>query len=131
MKLKEWDSLFPVIVEEADTRDPPNARKHAEELWQQLDHLGLVDMISPIGRYTAIYSFVRHWDVSSTRPILRQLTMDKMYTLCRNAGFDPAKFRVDAYGNVVYWNADPSSPLAWEVDHWYPHSRTYQKTPPI
>jgi hypothetical protein len=110
VKLKEWDSLFPVIVEEADTRDPPNARKHAEELWQQLDHLGLVDMISPIGRYTAIYSFVRHWDVSSTRPILRQLTMDK---------------------NVVYWNADPSSPLAWEVDHWYPHSRTYQKTPPI
>ncbi|CAM6051286.1 unnamed protein product [Sphagnum compactum] len=80
VKLKEWDSLFPVIVEEADTRDPPNARKHAEELWQQLDHLG-------------------------------------------NAGFDPAKFRVDAYGNVVYWNADPSSPLAWEVDHWYPHSR--------
>ncbi len=50
VKLKEWDSLFPVIVEEADTRDPPNARKHAEELWQQLDHLGLVDMISPIGR---------------------------------------------------------------------------------
>jgi hypothetical protein len=88
VKLKEWDSLFPVIVEEADTRDPPNARKHAEELWQQLDHLG-------------------------------------------NAGFDPAKFRVDAYGNVVYWNADPSSPLAWEVDYWYPHSRTYQKTPPI
>jgi len=80
VKLKEWDSLFPVIVEEADTRDPPNARKHAEELWQQLNHLG-------------------------------------------NAGFDPAKFRVDAYGNVVYWNADPSSPLAWEVDHWYPHSR--------
>jgi hypothetical protein len=50
VKLKEWDSLFPVIVEEADTRDPPNARKHAEELWQQLDHLGSVDMISPIGR---------------------------------------------------------------------------------
>ncbi|MCO5569873.1 hypothetical protein L7F22_023587 [Adiantum nelumboides] len=40
-----------------------------------------------------------------------------------NAGFDPAKFRVDAYGNVLYWNADPGSPLAWEVDHWFPHSR--------
>ncbi|KAH9567713.1 hypothetical protein CY35_03G039400 [Sphagnum magellanicum] len=78
VKLKEWDSLFPVVAE--GDRDPPNARKHAEELWLQLDHLG-------------------------------------------NAGFDPAKFRVDAYGNVVYWNADPSSPLAWEVDHWYPHSR--------
>jgi uncharacterized protein involved in copper resistance len=76
--LNVWDSLFPVVAE--GDRDPPNARKHAEELWLQLDHLG-------------------------------------------NAGFDPAKFRVDAYGNVVYWNADPSSPLAWEVDHWYPHSR--------
>lgn len=40
---------------------------------------------------------------------------------CRNAGFDPAKFRVDPYGNVVYWNADPASPLAWEIDHWFPH----------
>ncbi|KAI5076040.1 hypothetical protein GOP47_0008105 [Adiantum capillus-veneris] len=40
-----------------------------------------------------------------------------------NAGFDPAKFRVDVYGNVLYWSADPGSPLAWEVDHWFPHSR--------
>ncbi|KAH9531318.1 hypothetical protein CY35_19G032400 [Sphagnum magellanicum] len=40
-----------------------------------------------------------------------------------NAGFDPDKFRVDCYGNVLYWNADPSSPLAWEVDHWFPHAR--------
>jgi len=42
---------------------------------------------------------------------------------CRNAGFDPAKFRVDPYGNVVYWNADPSSPLAWDIDHWFPYPR--------
>jgi hypothetical protein len=40
--------------------------------------------------------------------------------ICRNAGFDPAKFRVDKYGNVLYWSADPSSPLSWEVDHWFP-----------
>lgn len=77
--LKKWDGLFPTVDD--TERDPDlNARKHAEELWQQLDHLG-------------------------------------------NAGFDPAKFRVDSYGNVVYWNADPSSPLAWEIDHWFPHSR--------
>ncbi len=44
MKLKEWDSLFPVVAE--GDRDPPNARKHAEELWLQLDHLGYVE-ISP------------------------------------------------------------------------------------
>eukprot|EP01018_Ginkgo_biloba_P004058 Gb_34647 [translate_table: standard] len=41
-----------------------------------------------------------------------------------NAGFDPAKFRVDPYGNVLYLHADPASPLSWEVDHWFPHSRS-------
>ncbi|XP_002973051.2 uncharacterized protein LOC9637498 [Selaginella moellendorffii] len=40
-----------------------------------------------------------------------------------NAGFDPACFRVDSYGNVLYWHADPASPLAWEVCHWFPYSR--------
>ncbi len=49
--------------------------------------------------------------------------------LCSNAGFDPDKFRVDFYGNVLYWNADPSSPLAWEVDHWFPHARMSQQNP--
>ncbi|MCO5607912.1 hypothetical protein L7F22_062114 [Adiantum nelumboides] len=43
--------------------------------------------------------------------------------ICRNAGFDPAKFRVDPFGNVLHRNADPSSPLAWTVDHWFPQSR--------
>ncbi len=42
MKLNEWDSLFPVVAE--GDRDPPNARKHAEELWLQLDHLGYVEI---------------------------------------------------------------------------------------
>ncbi|KAI5066782.1 hypothetical protein GOP47_0017310 [Adiantum capillus-veneris] len=40
-----------------------------------------------------------------------------------NAGFDPAKFRVDPFGNVLHRNGDPSSPLAWTVDHWFPQSR--------
>ncbi|CAM6029808.1 unnamed protein product [Sphagnum balticum] len=77
-KLKEWDALFPAVAEV--DKEAPNSHKYAEELWEQLDHLG-------------------------------------------NAGFDPAKFRVDKYGNVLYWSADPSSPLSWEVDHWFPHSR--------
>lgn len=82
--LKEWDSIFP-IVPDID-KEAPNAHEYAEELWEQLDHLG-------------------------------------------NAGFDPAKFRVDAYGNVLYWSADPSSPLSWEVDHWFPHSRGGRTVP--
>ncbi|KAL4195299.1 hypothetical protein AMTRI_Chr05g63950 [Amborella trichopoda] len=40
-----------------------------------------------------------------------------------NAGFDPTKFRVDPYGNVLFYHADPASPLAWEIDHWFPISR--------
>ncbi|KAJ6932706.1 hypothetical protein NC651_008208 [Populus alba x Populus x berolinensis] len=40
-----------------------------------------------------------------------------------NAGFDPAAIRVDPYGNVLYFHADKASPLAWEIDHWFPCSR--------
>lgn len=40
-----------------------------------------------------------------------------------NAGFDPAMFRVDHYGNVLYFHADSASPLAWDIDHWFPCSR--------
>ncbi|PSR96049.1 Myosin-10 like [Actinidia chinensis var. chinensis] len=40
-----------------------------------------------------------------------------------NAGFDPAIFRVDTYGNVIYFHADSASPLAWDIDHWFPCSR--------
>ncbi|RRT85111.1 hypothetical protein B296_00000559, partial [Ensete ventricosum] len=39
-----------------------------------------------------------------------------------NAGFDPALFRVDPYGNVLYLHADSASPLAWDIDHWFPCS---------
>lgn len=39
-----------------------------------------------------------------------------------NAGFDPAVVRVDPYGNVLYYHADSASPLAWEIDHWFPCS---------
>ncbi|KAL0010569.1 hypothetical protein SO802_005677 [Lithocarpus litseifolius] len=40
-----------------------------------------------------------------------------------NAGFDPAVIRVDPYGNVLYYHADSESPLAWDIDHWFPCSR--------
>uniref|UniRef100_A0A0E0CPW8 rRNA N-glycosidase n=1 Tax=Oryza meridionalis TaxID=40149 RepID=A0A0E0CPW8_9ORYZ len=41
----------------------------------------------------------------------------------RNAGFDLALFRVDAYGNVLYLHVDSASPLAWDIDHWFPCAR--------
>ncbi|KAJ7951849.1 Trichohyalin [Quillaja saponaria] len=40
-----------------------------------------------------------------------------------NAGFDPTVIRVDPYGNVLYYHADTASPLAWDIDHWFPCSR--------
>nr|GLL21201.1 uncharacterized protein LOC109189815 isoform X1 [Ipomoea trifida] len=40
-----------------------------------------------------------------------------------NAGFDPDMFRIDPYGNVLYYHADSASPLAWGIDHWFPISR--------
>lgn len=43
---------------------------------------------------------------------------------CRNAGFDPAVIRVDPFGNVLYFHADSASPLAWDIDHWFPCSST-------
>jgi len=43
----------------------------------------------------------------------------------RNAGFDPAVIRVDGYGNVLYYHADSASPLAWDVDHWFPCSSNF------
>jgi hypothetical protein len=66
---------------------------------------------------------------SQNRHGLGDLLSPIFVVVCRNAGFDPAKFRVDPYGNVVYWNADPSSPLAWEIDHWFPHSRMLNPLP--
>ncbi|XP_031487265.1 uncharacterized protein LOC116255543 [Nymphaea colorata] len=46
-----------------------------------------------------------------------------------NAGFDPDKFRVDHYGNVLYFHADPASPLAWDIDHWFPYARGGKTVP--
>ncbi|WOL09012.1 hypothetical protein Cni_G17765 [Canna indica] len=46
-----------------------------------------------------------------------------------NAGFDPALFRVDPYGNVLYLNADSASPLSWDIDHWFPCSRGGRTVP--
>ncbi|MQM07934.1 hypothetical protein Taro_040780 [Colocasia esculenta] len=40
-----------------------------------------------------------------------------------NAGFDPALFRVDPCGNVLYFHADSASPLYWDIDHWFPCAR--------
>jgi hypothetical protein len=41
-KLKEWDTVFPAVAEVE--KEASNAHKYAEELWEQLDHLGYVTL---------------------------------------------------------------------------------------
>lgn len=59
----------------------------------------------------------------TTKPSIFVSLLWKQLNHLGNAGFDPATFRVDQYGNVLYYHADPASPLAWNVDHWFPCSR--------
>ncbi|KAI4324695.1 hypothetical protein MLD38_030159 [Melastoma candidum] len=59
----------------------------------------------------------------TTRPEFFTSLLWKQLNHLGNAGFDPAVIRVDPYGNVVYYHADSASPLAWEIDHWFPCSR--------
>ncbi|KAF9613403.1 hypothetical protein IFM89_008233 [Coptis chinensis] len=65
----------------------------------------------------------------STKPKLYASLLWKQLNHLGNAGFDPAKFRVDPYGNVLYYHADSASPLAWEIDHWFPCSRGGRTVP--
>ncbi|XP_047266055.1 uncharacterized protein LOC107861892 isoform X2 [Capsicum annuum] len=59
----------------------------------------------------------------NTKPKIFASLLWKQLSHLGNAGFDPEVFRVDSYGNVLYYHADSASPLAWEIDHWFPCSR--------
>lgn len=37
-RLKEWDAIFPIVPD--SDKEVPHAHEYAEELWEQLDHLG-------------------------------------------------------------------------------------------
>ncbi|KAL5716477.1 hypothetical protein ACHQM5_018162 [Ranunculus cassubicifolius] len=65
----------------------------------------------------------------TTKPKIFLSLLWKQLNHLGNAGFDPAKFRVDPYGNVVYYYADSASPLAWDIDHWFPCSRGGRTAP--
>ncbi|XP_022870328.1 titin homolog [Olea europaea var. sylvestris] len=59
----------------------------------------------------------------TTKPKIFQSLLWKNLNHLGNAGFDPETFRVDPYGNVLFYHADSASPLAWDIDHWFPCSR--------
>ncbi|KAH6789570.1 hypothetical protein C2S51_004576 [Perilla frutescens var. frutescens] len=59
----------------------------------------------------------------TTKPKIFSSLLWKQLNHLGNAGFDPEIIRVDPYGNVLYYHADAASPLAWEIDHWFPCSR--------
>ncbi|CAI9781603.1 unnamed protein product [Fraxinus pennsylvanica] len=59
----------------------------------------------------------------TTKPKIFLSLLWKKLNHLGNAGFDPEIFRVDPYGNVLFYHADSASPLAWDIDHWFPCSR--------
>ncbi|KAL2511470.1 hypothetical protein Adt_17070 [Abeliophyllum distichum] len=59
----------------------------------------------------------------TTKPKIFVSLLWKKLNHLGNAGFDPEMFRVDPYGNVLFYHADSASPLAWDIDHWFPCSR--------
>ncbi|KAL8495552.1 hypothetical protein ACS0TY_019620 [Phlomoides rotata] len=59
----------------------------------------------------------------TTKPKIFLSLLWKQLNHLGNAGFDPELIRVDTYGNVLYYHADDGSPLAWDIDHWFPCSR--------
>ncbi|KAI3444731.1 hypothetical protein Pfo_001396 [Paulownia fortunei] len=59
----------------------------------------------------------------TTKPKIFLSLLWKQLNHLGNAGFDPEIIRVDPYGNVLYYHADAASPLAWDIDHWFPCSR--------
>ncbi|KAG6428003.1 hypothetical protein SASPL_112251 [Salvia splendens] len=59
----------------------------------------------------------------TTKPKIFLNLLWKQLNHLGNAGFDPEIIRVDPYGNVLYFHADAASPLAWDIDHWFPCSR--------
>ncbi|XP_042496115.1 uncharacterized protein LOC122075226 [Macadamia integrifolia] len=65
----------------------------------------------------------------STKPRIYASLLWKQLNHLGNAGFDPEKFRVDPYGNVLYYHSDSASPLSWEIDHWFPCSRGGRTVP--
>jgi hypothetical protein len=111
--------MFPVTDAEA----PPtaNPRGFANLLWKQLDHLGCVANPNQRSQRCFFLIWCPRSDSNSrfSRPPFRLIYFPRALG-CRNAGFDPALFRVDAYGNVLYLHADSASPLAWDIDHWFP-----------
>ncbi|XP_010254270.1 PREDICTED: uncharacterized protein LOC104595290 [Nelumbo nucifera] len=85
--------------------------------------------ISRARDFDDLFPIIDHEGKPSTEPKIYASLLWKQLDHLGNAGFDPAKFRVDPYGNVLYYHADPASPLAWEIDHWFPCSRGGRTVP--
>ncbi|XP_073147974.1 uncharacterized protein [Henckelia pumila] len=70
-----------------------------------------------------MFPIIDHQAKPTTKPKIFVSLLWKQLNHLGNAGFDPEIIRVDPYGNVLYYHADPASPLSWEIDHWFPCSR--------
>ncbi|CAI9769363.1 unnamed protein product [Fraxinus pennsylvanica] len=73
--------------------------------------------------YDEMFPIVDPKAIPTTKPKIFVGLLWKRLNHLGNAGFDPEIFRVDPYGNVLYYHADSASPLAWDIDHWFPCTR--------
>ncbi|KAI5059919.1 hypothetical protein GOP47_0024339 [Adiantum capillus-veneris] len=87
------------------------------------------EQIAKLKEYDNLFPILEEGHRDATNPKKHIDSLWQQLDHLGNAGFDPAIFRVDIYGNVLYWDADPGSPLAWEVDHWFPQARGGKAVP--
>ncbi|KAL2491316.1 hypothetical protein Adt_26944 [Abeliophyllum distichum] len=73
--------------------------------------------------YDEMFPIIDPKAMPTTKPKIFVSLLWKRLNHLGNAGFDPEIFRVDPYGNVLYYHADSASPLAWDIDHWFPCTR--------
>ncbi|CAA3017590.1 Hypothetical predicted protein [Olea europaea subsp. europaea] len=78
---------------------------------------------SRIKEYDEMFPIIDSKAITTTKPKIFVGLLWKRLNHLGNAGFDPEIFRVDPYGNVLYYHADSASPLAWDIDHWFPCTR--------
>ncbi|KAG9141098.1 hypothetical protein Leryth_001592 [Lithospermum erythrorhizon] len=81
------------------------------------------DQVTRVKKLDEMFPIINPKAKPTTKPKIFLSLLWKQLNHLGNAGFDPEMFRVDAYGNVLYYHADPASPLAWDIDHWFPCSR--------
>ncbi|KAE9453527.1 hypothetical protein C3L33_14608, partial [Rhododendron williamsianum] len=85
----------------------------------------MLNLATRVGELEEMFPIIDPKAKPTAKPKIFVSLLWKQLNHLGNAGFDPATFRVDPYGNVLYYHADSASPLAWDIDHWFPCSSNH------